>query len=136
MAGKPSNGLQSVNIARRIDPYNEYYYLFLKGLSEFGREEYQSAEKSFEQALELNPDLWSSGDGYGCAFTPIPPLLAVYYYLGKTEAIRSLLGKTKYGCPINTAMLSWPYKESVDINRLSEGLRGAGMPLLHLRYDN
>ncbi|MFC1681735.1 tetratricopeptide repeat protein [Pseudomonadota bacterium] len=132
MDGHPEQALASVNLARRLDPHNEYYYVFLQGLSEFGQDNYQKAMTSFEHALELNPELWSSGDGYGCAPTPVAPLLSVYHNLGKKEAIRKLLQDRKFGCPINTTMLSWPYKESRDNDRLSNGLRGAGIPELHL----
>ena len=130
MAGKPEQALLSVDVARRLDPHNEYYYLFLQGLSEFGQEHYQNAMTAFEQALELNPELWSSDSEFGCALTPTVPLLSVYHYLGKKDAIQQLLQDEKYHCPINTTMLSWPYKESRDYDRLSNGLRGAGIPFL------
>ena len=131
MAARHEQAMASVNLARRLDPHNEYYYRFLQGLSEFGQENYQGAMTSFEQALELNPELWSSGDGYGCAPTPIAPLLSVYHYLGKKEAVQKLLQDQNFRCSVNTTMLSWPYKESQDNDRLSIGLLGAGMRALH-----
>ena len=130
MAGKPEQALVSVDLARRLDPHNEYYYIFLQGLSEFGQEHYQNAMTAFEQALDLNPELWSSDSEYGCALTPTVPLLSVYHYLGKKDAIQKLLQDEKYACPINTTMLSWPFKDSRDYDRLSNGLRGAGIPFL------
>jgi tetratricopeptide (TPR) repeat protein len=126
MAGHPEQAIASVNLARRLDPHNAYYYVFLQGLSEFGQENYQPATVSFEQALELNPELWLSGD-WGCAPTPIAPLLSAYHYLGKKEAINKLLRDTKFTCSINTTMLSWPFKVSQDHDRLSNGLLGAGL---------
>ena len=55
MAARPEQAMASVNLARRLDPHNEYYYRFLQGLSEFSQENYQEAMTSFELALELNP---------------------------------------------------------------------------------
>ena len=89
---------------------------------------------SFEQALELNPELWSSGPGWGCAPTPIAPLLSAYHYLGKKGAIEELLRDTKVVCAVNTTMLSWPFKETRDHDRLSNGLLGAGLSALHLLF--
>lgn len=131
MAARPEQALDSVNLARRLDPHNEYYYRFLQGLTEFSREKYEEAITSFELAFELNPELWSAGDGYGCAPTPVQPLLSAYHYLGKKEAITNLLQDTKFRCPVNSAMLSWPFKESRDHDRLSDGLKGAGVPAIH-----
>jgi len=130
MAGQPEQALASVDLARRLDPHNEYYYLFLQGLLEFGQGHYQKAMTAFEQSLELNPELWSESGDFGCAPTPIAPLLSIYYYLGKNNAIQKLLQNQRYNCPINTTMLSWPYKEFKDNDRLSNGLRGAGIPVL------
>ncbi len=132
MAARPEQALDSVNLARRLDPHNEYYYRFLQGLTEFSREKYNEAISSFELAFELNPELWlADGGGYGCAPTPVQPLLSAYHYLGKKEAITNLLKDTKVRCPINSAMLWWPFKESRDHDRLSDGLKGAGIPALH-----
>jgi TolB-like protein len=133
MAAHHEQAMDSVNLARRLDPHNEYYYRFLQGLSEFGQENYQEAMTSFEHSLKLNPELWSSSD-WGCAPSPIAPLLSAYHYLGKLEAINKLLRDTKYVCSTNTAMLSWPFKESQDHDRLSNGLLGAGIPVLQPLY--
>jgi len=131
MAARPEQALASVNLARRLDPHSEYYYRFLQGLLEFGQETYPEAIASFELALELNPELWSSsGEGFGCAPTPIQPLLSAYHYLGKKEAIKNLLQDKKTFCSVNTTMLKWPFKETRDRDRLSNGLRGAGIPAL------
>ena len=130
MAGHPEQALSSVGLARRLDPHNEYYYLFLQGLSEFGQDDYQNAMTAFEQALELNPELWSESGDFACAPTPIAPLLSVYHYLGKNDSIQNLLQEHRYNCPINTTMLSWPFKESRDNDRLRKGLSGAGIPVL------
>lgn len=131
MAARPEQALASVNLARRLDPHNEYYYRFLQGLLEFGQENYPEAIASFELALELNPELWSSSAGWGCAPTPVQPLLSAYHYLGKKEAIKKLLRETKFSCSRNTTMLSWPFKETQDHDRLNNGLSGAGIPALH-----
>ncbi|GAH02652.1 unnamed protein product, partial [marine sediment metagenome] len=76
MAGYPEQALASVDLARRLDPHNEYYYLFLQGLSEFGQDHYQKVMTTFEQSLELNPELWSESGEFGCAPTPTVPLLS------------------------------------------------------------
>ena len=137
MAAHPEQALASVNLARRLDPHNEYYYRFLQGLSEFGQENYPEAMTSFEQALELNPELWLSGDGYWCAPSPIGPLIAVYYYLGKQEALDKLLREIESFCPVKTTMLGWPFKETQDHDRLSNGLQGAGIPTMQaLMYSD
>jgi adenylate cyclase len=131
MAAHDEQALASVNLARRLDPHNEYYYRFLQGLLEFGQENYTQAITSFELALELNPELWSSdGDGFECAPTPIQPLISAYHYLGKKGAIEKLFRDTKVICSVNTTMLSWPFKETQDQDRLSNGLRGAGIPAI------
>ncbi len=130
MAARPEQALASVNFARRLDPHNEYYYRFLQGLTEFSQEKYEEAITSFELAFELNPELWLSGDGYNCAPTPVQPLLAAYYYLSRKEAIEELLQATKVVCSVNTTMLSWPFKETKDQDRLRKGLQGAGVHLI------
>lgn len=131
MAARPEQALESVNLARRLDPHNEYYYRFLQGLTEFGREEYEEAITSLELAFELNPELWlADAGGYGCAPSPVQPLLSAYHYQGKEEAITKLLKDTKYRCPVNNTLLWWPFKESRDHDRLGDGLKGAGVPAL------
>jgi tetratricopeptide (TPR) repeat protein len=126
ISGMPARALASVKTARRLDPNNEYYYAFLQGLAEFNQDKFAAAVVSFERALELNPELWSSAAGWGCA--PSAPLLSAYAHLGRKEASQELLSKGGFGCPIESIVeRSWPFKEPRDIERLSAGLRIAGV---------
>jgi tetratricopeptide (TPR) repeat protein len=126
MSGMPARALASVKTARRLDPNNEYYYAFLQGLAEFNQDQFEAAVVSFERALELNPELWSSAAGWGCA--PSAPLLSAYAHLGRKEDSQELLSKGGFGCPIESIVeKSWPFKDPRDIERLSAGLRIAGV---------
>ncbi|MFQ5937148.1 MAG: hypothetical protein ACE5LB_12155, partial [Acidiferrobacterales bacterium] len=60
---------------------------------------------------------------------PTAPLLATYAYLGREQALEELKQKLfgSSACPIKTIMYWWPYKETHDAERLSNGLRKAGL---------
>lgn len=126
MGGLPDEAAASIDTARRLDPHNEYYYAFLQGLTEFNREAFDAAARSFEKALALNPELWSKTGGYGCG--PDAPLVSTYAHLGRDAAARALVEKGHYSCSVDAILsASWPFKESRDVERLGSGLRMAGV---------
>lgn len=117
--------MAALAIARRRDPYREWYFAFLQGLSEFGNERFEDAADSFEKAIELNPDLWSEAAGCGC--NPFLVLLATYGHLDRQQSVNKLrdkiLGNTE--ADIESVLSWWPYKRDKDKDRLAAGLRKA-----------
>ena len=124
MAGNPSEALQLIQKAMRLNPHFPPFYLYDLGLAQFGTGDFGSAAATFEKATALNPeDRWSSR-----------LLVASYGHLGRqadAERIGKVLAKNWRGYdPMNIrAVAFWyPFKRPEDSERLAAGLRKANVP--------
>lgn len=136
-AGNPQEALNLIPLAERLDPLNQAYYAYVRGLAEFSLVKYEAATVSLSRALDLNP-----------AFQrPAAVLAASYGQLGRkddaltarrifaSESLQDGTGtmpernqKIEDVRGINSTLLLFPFKEKDDETRLATGLQKAGMP--------
>ena len=84
LAGHPEEGLTYVAASLRVDPREEGWPTWLRGMAEFSLERYPEAAASLEKDLAqaANPD-------YG----NLLPLMSAYGHLGATDKAAALLPK-------------------------------------------
>jgi len=118
-AGQPQKGLKFVSDSARLDPHGKPRQLYVRGLAEFGLEQFDNAAASLQKALELNP-------GFA---KPTAILAAVKGYLGDQNAASILepYSNEYWGTAILNTVVAFPYKQQIDKKRLEEGLRKAGL---------
>ena len=127
--GRPTEALAQVERAMRLNPHYPPSYLYQLGLARFGMKRFPEAAASLERAVALNPDDHWAGR----------LLLATYGQLGRREDASKLLDtmtkKDARGLAIAwdpltiRAITYWyPYTGRPDADRLTDGLRRAGVP--------
>ncbi len=124
LAGQYDEALELVQHAIRLNPYFPPAYLYELGLSQFGMDRFEKAALSFDKGTILNPDdRWS-----------LRLLIATYGHLGRmTDAAKAMqLAEANWGgldpLSISSVTFWYPFKNSKDKERLTEGLRKAGVP--------
>jgi tetratricopeptide (TPR) repeat protein len=118
-AGQPREALEYIADAARLDPLGEPRQLYIRGLAEFGLEQFDKAAASLQRTLKLNP-----------IFTkPTAVLTACYGFLGQQDAAKHLLPywNGRLVSSIASTVLQFPYQHEDDRKRLAEGLRKAGL---------
>jgi TolB-like protein len=124
-AGRPKEALDFVQKAMRLDPHYPAYHLFVLGLAHFNMEQFNEAAISFERALKRNPK----------NYVPLIHLAATYAHLGREQEAAAVIEKLSKVLPIfSVDIISWRisiYKDPVDLDRLLDGLRKAGLPESH-----
>ncbi|MGZ3567650.1 MAG: tetratricopeptide repeat protein, partial [Thermodesulfobacteriota bacterium] len=127
--GKPSEALELVGRAIRLNPHYPPYYLYQLGLAQFGMKRLDEAATSLERALTLNrDDYWSQR-----------LLLATYGLLGRRADAGKLLETIKRNekrgqiasmdpLTIRAVTYWYSFSERADVERFAEGLRKAGVP--------
>jgi TolB-like protein/class 3 adenylate cyclase/Flp pilus assembly protein TadD len=121
-AGRPKEAFGLVEKAMRLDPHYPAYHLFVLGLAHFGTEQFEKAVTLFERALKRNPQ----------NYVPLIPLAAALAHLGRKQEAKSVIENLKKVVPGFTLQFLresflFRYKDSEDQQRLSEGLRKAGV---------
>ena len=121
-AGRSQKAFGFVEKAMRLDPHYSAYHLFVLGLAHFGIEQYEKAATLFERSLKRNPH----------NYIPLIPLAAAHAHLGRKQEARSEIEALKNVVPGFTIQFLresflFRYKDSADQQRLSEGLRKAGV---------
>jgi tetratricopeptide (TPR) repeat protein len=124
LAGDADEALTMIDRATRLNPRSPGFYYYIRGLAEFGRDNFSRAAEAFEEAIRLNPeDRWAKR-----------MIVATYGHLGRKELAAAIIeeeGASWFGTDPFTvrAVTFWyPYRERSDVDRLVEGLRGAGLP--------
>jgi TolB-like protein/Flp pilus assembly protein TadD len=129
LAGKAEEALDWVDRAMRRNPHYPAHYLYQHGLAHFVMGEFAQAAISLEKANALNPhDRWSHR-----------LLIATYGSLNRiedaTRVVETIKQRDKRGwlntmdpMTIRTSAYWLPFKEPADAERLSRGLRNAGIP--------
>jgi TolB-like protein/thioredoxin-like negative regulator of GroEL len=122
-AGRSKNALDFVQKAMRLDPHYPAYHLFVLGLAYFSIKKFEEAATSFERALKRNPK----------NYVPLIHLTAAYAHLGRKQEAAAAIEELNKALPgLSVDLVSSPYiskyKDPVDLDRLVDGLRKAGMP--------
>ena len=121
-AGRPTEALEHVADAARLDPHGEPRQRYILGLAYFGLEQYEDSVAALTRALELNPD-----------FTrPSAILTSALGHLGEGERAAKMLriyGGGAYWAEagISSMVIQFPYKHRADRDRVERGLRLAGV---------
>jgi adenylate cyclase len=136
LSGRPQEGREYLDAARRVDPKWMTWHHFLGGLAEFSMGRYAEAAAYLEK---LEPergatsywDFWSDYSG-------LRLLVSAYGHLGRNADADAIKEKLK---PLMAdagdaefsgihMMSAFPFKNFADTERLLEGLRKAGLPEL------
>ena len=130
-AGIPTQSVNFINKAMRLDPHYPASYVLQSGLARFGLEQFDDAASALERAAKRNPSNYS-------VFTV---LAASYGHLarkpqGQTAIDSANKWRRKTGRPpLTLAVVDlWPYKEDNDRERLEAGLRKVGVPEFPIDY--
>ena len=121
--GRPAEGLEFVETARRLDPQSDY--LWWLGDAQFHMERYDDAAATLLRATTRSPgDMWN-----------FLLLAAAYGQLGREQEARSAIetfNKLRAEVVQRPHTLAgvddWSFRHSAERERLREGLRKAGMP--------
>jgi tetratricopeptide (TPR) repeat protein/quercetin dioxygenase-like cupin family protein len=123
-AGRPSEALDFIDKAMRLDPQTDYLYRL--GDAQFHLGRYEEAAATFLRATKRNPD-----DEWNFLL-----LAAAYGHLGREQEAKSAIDRfsekrtkeeRQYTSLSNLAFTD--FKEQIDSKRLLEGLRKAGLPV-------
>ncbi len=128
-AGRAEEAAKHVQKAMRIDPDYSASLLLAQGRVAFSRENYDEAALALEQAKRHNTN----------SYIPYVLLIASYGHLGKKQqankaiaAVNSLRHElrqqTVSASTPNDPWDRWPYQYDADLERVSVGLRAAGLP--------
>ena len=122
-AGRPEEAVDFVKKAMLIDPHYPAYYLFVLGMVQFGKDQFEEAAALFERALSRNPE----------NYVPLIPLSATYAHLNRHQDAEAAIAKLRKINPMMTMPLIrecplWKFKDPEDKTRLLNGLRKAGLP--------
>jgi TolB-like protein/Flp pilus assembly protein TadD len=128
--GSPSDAVDFVNSAMRLDPSNPARYLFLDGLAQFAMGQPHQSVTLIERALKYNPEahVWAT------------PLAAAYAHIGRDQEAQTACAKFKkaYGGSIMSTlrriMYFWPFKDPEVVHRFVGGVVNAGFPGHHAAY--
>lgn len=119
--GRAEDGLRSVESAIRLNPRYPFWYLFVRGMTRYVVEDYESAIADFEAAAERSPTAqfvrwW---------------LAAAYAQTGRTEDAQwqvDELYMMGFDGTIATIMDTQPIQDPAYLAVYREGLRKAGIP--------
>jgi TolB-like protein/Flp pilus assembly protein TadD len=116
--GRPQQALQSIDLARRLNPTPPNYYWVAEGLALYHLRRYTDAAKAFERATAWRPYVYRY-------------LAASYAQLGRLAEARALAAESLKLQP-NFTLRVWatiePYESRADLDDMLEGLRKAGLP--------
>jgi adenylate cyclase len=121
-AGSPSEAIDFLAFAMRLDPQYPPFYLFVHGMAYFGMDRFEEAATQFERALARNPE----------NYVPMIPLASTYGHLDRLERAASTVQNLKQMLPVVTLSFLkgcplWKYKHPSDKERLLQGIQKAGL---------
>ena len=121
-AGRPQEGMELVRKAMRFNPIYPVWYLLNLGHAYFFADQHEEAIEIFKRALIINPD-----------FLPVHLLLAlIYAEKGWKEAAKVEVAEISRISPESYSLKALcqrlPYKDQAVSERVTEGLRKAGIP--------
>ncbi len=123
MNGQPAEAREMVEKAWRLDPRGAGQHFFLLGLIAFAEANSEQAVGLFERARKHLEH----------ANSLLPPLIAAYMHLGRTDEGRALSEIyydwfPMYSTDLRTIMYFWPFRDKAVAARLADGLLLAGIP--------
>jgi len=118
--GEPEQVISLVDKATRLNPFYPFYYVLYKGLAYQAMERYEEALDAIKRSVAHNPD----------ALHPQIHLAACFGLLGMKAAASEALAVVRKMVP--GFSMAWvqtflPYMRTTDLDRLTEGLRVAGL---------
>ena len=116
--GRPRQALQSMDLARRLNPTPPNNYWVADGLALYHLRRYTDAAKAFERATAWRPYVYRY-------------LAACYAQLGRLAEARVLVAKSlelQPGFTLRVWTTFEPYEASADLDLMLEGMRKAGLP--------
>jgi adenylate cyclase len=128
-AGRPTEAVDAIERAMRLNPHYPPHYLYQLGLARFGMNRLDEAAAALERALALNrEDYWSQR-----------LLLATYGMLNRRADAAKLLQSIDQGdrrdrlayfdpLTVKAAAYWYPFARTADRERFAHGLRAAGVP--------
>lgn len=119
--GKPSEGIESIKKAIRLNPMAPSWYYDSSGLAYIGIEKYNEALADFTKAKELNQRDIFANIG----------LIASLSLTGQTTKARNALDDFLISHPkfsVDEISRRLPYKNREDLNRIMGALKSAGLP--------
>lgn len=121
ISGLSAEALPSIEQAMRLNPRYPFWYLFVKGRSQYMLGHYEEAAENFEKALEKNPNVpW-----------PRKLLIAAYGQLERVDDAEWELEELRaqgYEISISDFVETTNLQSPVYVDRFVEGLRKAGVP--------
>lgn len=129
LSGEAREAVEWIDRALRLNPHYPPFYLYQLGLTQFALNEIPKAAESLEKAIALNPD-----DRWAHRL-----LIASYGALDRVEDANAVIEamesrddrgwlNTMDPLTISTSAFWLPFKQPADSERLSKGLRNAGIP--------
>ena len=120
VCGEPEQVISLVDKAMRLNPFYPFYYILYKGLAYQAMERYEEALDAIKRSVAHNPD----------ALHPQIHLAACLGLLGMKAPAREALAQVRRMVP--DFSMAWvqtflPYMRATDLERLTEGLRIAGL---------
>ncbi len=120
VCGEPEQVISLVDKAMRLNPFYPFYYILYKGLAYQAMERYEEALDAIKRSVAHNPD----------ALHPQIHLAACLGLLGMKAPAREALAQVRRMVP--GFSMAWvqtflPYMRATDLERLTEGLRIAGL---------
>lgn len=128
-SGRPSEAIDLLNAAMRRDVHFPARYLYLRGLANFGMQEYTVAAADLEESLARNPANHRANAILAASLAylgDIPQARRQWTHYRDIERLDTVKGRMSD----QTIWLRWPYKQSQDWQRLAVGLvRASGKKL-------
>ena len=119
-SGEHAQAIPLIDKAMRLNPFYPFYYIFYRGLAYFAMERYEEALVALKRSTARNPE----------AVPPHVLLAACFAHLGKDAPAREALAGVFNIFPdfsVAWVRTTFTYKHAVDLDRLLEGLRRAGL---------
>ena len=123
--GRPAEAVAHIRTAMRLDPHYPPMFDYLLGSAQFGMENFEAAAGAFATATRRNPE-------YEYAFAG---LAAAYGHLDRKQHAESAIARYndlrvgRGGVPLTIGTApTCGFTRSVDLQRLQDGLRLAGVP--------
>ena len=132
LSGRPTESIEPIKLAEQLDPYGEALQQFLRGLAEFGSQNFTAAASSLNRSFKLNSN-------------NVLATAALAASLGHLKQKKN--AKTAWQAYVDskytesftyniTSVLSFfPYKHEKDKARIAQGLRMAEVPETYVQHD-
>ena len=118
--GRAQEAVRHVATAMRLNPSYPFNYSWVLGHAHFIEERYEDAIAALKETRDRNPNFWPAH----------VYLAASYGHLGRLEEAKAVFAEAFRLNPVlsaDRARAYIPYKNPVDMARLFDGLRSAGV---------